>query len=323
MSDSEDDVPLGHRAAQKPDDTTKEDVAAPLNSTDANKPAVTDMSDDEDDTPLGQRATAASTGPSKPATASTKPAAKPAAKVGAAEAKKSAAAAKAPPAKPAAKAKIKEEDAGDSGSDGAPAAKPSKAAKPAAKAAKVKAEDGAAASQPSKAPRVKKEFDLPGQTRETPPEADPLRKFYTSLLSQNPGSEMAKKWCVQNGLLSRDEAEAWLESQRDMKQKHKSPMKASNGHSRTAAKQHKPERPKPAAAKPNVAAKGKAPGKRKKQDSSDDDDDASEDEEEEEFKPQKKKRPPPVKKRRDVAFADGGLDDSDDDVPLAMKTLRQ
>eukprot|EP00198_Chlamydomonas_reinhardtii_P004933 XP_001694269.1 predicted protein [Chlamydomonas reinhardtii] len=48
---------------------------------------------------------------------------------------------------------------------------------------------------------------MPGQTREAPPETDSLRKFYTSLLEQIPESEMAKKWCLQHGLLSRDEAE--------------------------------------------------------------------------------------------------------------------
>eukprot|EP00889_Picochlorum_renovo_P001865 jgi/Picre1/28895/NNA_004291.t1 len=42
--------------------------------------------------------------------------------------------------------------------------------------------------------RVRKVFDKPGQTRETPPEEDPQRRFYTSLLEQNPKSEMAQKW---------------------------------------------------------------------------------------------------------------------------------
>lgn len=58
--------------------------------------------------------------------------------------------------------------------------------------------------------RVRKVFDKPGQTRETPPEEDPQRRFYTSLLEQNPKSEMAQKWCVMNGLLPVEEAKKWV-----------------------------------------------------------------------------------------------------------------
>ncbi|KAL6755408.1 hypothetical protein V8C86DRAFT_223593 [Haematococcus lacustris] len=61
-----------------------------------------------------------------------------------------------------------------------------------------------------KVAKVKKEFDMPGQTRDTPPETDSLRKFYTSLLEQKSDSAMAKKWCLQHGLLELDEAEALL-----------------------------------------------------------------------------------------------------------------
>jgi hypothetical protein len=46
----------------------------------------------------------------------------------------------------------------------------------------------------------KSEFGKHGQTKPTPPESDALRKFYTSLLKQNPNSEMAKKWCLEHGL---------------------------------------------------------------------------------------------------------------------------
>eukprot|EP00210_Caulerpa_lentillifera_P003063 g2925.t1 len=59
---------------------------------------------------------------------------------------------------------------------------------------------------------VKKErviYDLPGQTKATPPETDPLRRFYTSLLEENSDSKMARKWCIQHGLLKKDEAEQW------------------------------------------------------------------------------------------------------------------
>ena len=44
-------------------------------------------------------------------------------------------------------------------------------------------------------------FPLIGQTKATPEENDPLRKFYTSLLKQKPNSEMAIKWCTEHGLM--------------------------------------------------------------------------------------------------------------------------
>lgn len=66
-----------------------------------------------------------------------------------------------------------------------------------ANGAGTSAGDAAApAGAAGKAPRMKKEFDLPGQTQDTPEETDSLRKFYTSLLRQRPESEMAKKWCA-------------------------------------------------------------------------------------------------------------------------------
>lgn len=43
------------------------------------------------------------------------------------------------------------------------------------------------------------------------PQADPLRKFYTSLLVQRPASDMARKWCVMHGLLSEAEAAAYVD----------------------------------------------------------------------------------------------------------------
>lgn len=55
---------------------------------------------------------------------------------------------------------------------------------------------GTGGAAPQKAVRVKKEYDTPGQTMDTPDEIDPLRKFYTSLIKQRPDSEMAKKWCA-------------------------------------------------------------------------------------------------------------------------------
>jgi len=87
-----------------------------------------------------------------------------------------------------------------------------------------------------KEPRVKKEYDLPGQSRETPEETDPMRKFYTSLLEQNPDSAMAKKWCVMHGLLSAEEAEEWVRQNKGAGARALTPIKASaNGSSRAAS----------------------------------------------------------------------------------------
>ena len=58
--------------------------------------------------------------------------------------------------------------------------------------------------------KPRKVYDMPGQTRDTPDEEDPLRRFYTSLLEQIPSSEMAKKWCVIHGLVSIEEAKKWV-----------------------------------------------------------------------------------------------------------------
>ena len=44
-------------------------------------------------------------------------------------------------------------------------------------------------------------------------QVDALRRFYTSLKEQRPGSEMATRWCAQHGLLPREEAEAWVVEQ--------------------------------------------------------------------------------------------------------------
>lgn len=49
--------------------------------------------------------------------------------------------------------------------------------------------------------RTKRVFDKLGQTKDTPPETDSMRIFYTSLLTQNPKSAMALKWCLERGLL--------------------------------------------------------------------------------------------------------------------------
>ncbi|KAL3135432.1 hypothetical protein ABBQ32_007614 [Trebouxia sp. C0010 RCD-2024] len=59
-----------------------------------------------------------------------------------------------------------------------------------AKAKKPRAKKGEGEKKVS----VKKEYEKPGQTRDTPSEIDPLRRFYTTLREQRPDSEMAKKW---------------------------------------------------------------------------------------------------------------------------------
>jgi hypothetical protein len=43
---------------------------------------------------------------------------------------------------------------------------------------------------------AKKKNFLPGQTHQTPDEDDGPRAFYSSLYSQNPDSELAKKYCL-------------------------------------------------------------------------------------------------------------------------------
>lgn len=50
-------------------------------------------------------------------------------------------------------------------------------------------------------------FKLPGQKRQTPPETDPLYRFYTSLLRQKPNSKMALKWCLEHGIFKKKKAE--------------------------------------------------------------------------------------------------------------------
>lgn len=42
------------------------------------------------------------------------------------------------------------------------------------------------------------------QKNPTPDEEDSARAFYTSLLTQNPKSQMAKKYCLEYGLLDKD-----------------------------------------------------------------------------------------------------------------------
>ena len=52
---------------------------------------------------------------------------------------------------------------------------------------------------------------MPGQKYPTPDEEDGARAFYSSLFSQNPESEIAKKYCLEYGLLEKEEATKLLQ----------------------------------------------------------------------------------------------------------------
>jgi hypothetical protein len=58
-----------------------------------------------------------------------------------------------------------------------------------------------------KVKRERKTYEMPGQTKETPDETDPIRKFYESLSTQKPDSAMAQKWLMQHGMLPREVAQ--------------------------------------------------------------------------------------------------------------------
>eukprot|EP00891_Asterochloris_glomerata_P007959 jgi/Astpho2/7959/Aster-06556 len=185
---------------------------------------------------------------------------------------------------------------------------------------------GAKGAAGEKKVRVKKEYELPGQTREPPDETDPLRRFYTSLLEQRPESEMSKKWLVQHGLLPEDEAQAYVDSTKA--------AKGSPPAKRKATPTKAPAKRPSSAGKKEKAAKA-APAKRKRKEESE-----SEDSDDDDFdeKPALKKRAPAVRpssagntgkakagpqlkkaKGQDRAFEDDDESDSEDDKPLAMR----
>lgn len=198
--------------------------------------------------------------------------------------------------------------------------------------------------------RSRKVYEFPGQTRDTPPEGDPLRKFYMSLLEQVPSSEMARRWCVIHGLLPQEEAEAWVQEQ-TKKKGVKSPTKkvgrVSSGNKRTRTDAMKDGRKKAKSAPPSArtskpTAKETKPVEKKneKNDRSLDRPVKEEDgtdkikcsvDKSGDGKRQtaavgssgdKKGRILSVT-NRDVAFVDGGLDgsDSEDDIPLLQRKL--
>ena len=62
------------------------------------------------------------------------------------------------------------------------------------------------AAKPASTANSKKLFFAPGQKYASPSDSDGTRIFYESLLGQNPKSLMAKKWCLEYGLLGKDKA---------------------------------------------------------------------------------------------------------------------
>ncbi len=155
---------------------------------------------------------------------------------------------------------------------------------------------------------------------------DPLRRFYTSLLSQRPDSEMALKWCVgpviqddhpfpilaasssipdnrcmQNGCLEEEEAHKAFKK---LGKGGATPVKSSSA----AAAVKREGKPKAAA----DAGKRARTSKVKYEDLSDDDDDEDE-------KPLSKRKPAAAAapKRKAATKKDVEGDEDDDDVPLS------
>lgn len=247
MSDSDEDRPLAARAttaktssglgangssaaAQRAGQPSTSAAQDPLKRRAAQKAPVIDESDSEDDQPLAAR--------TKPAN----PAARPGSGGTVKKAVSAAAVKKHPPkARPAA---VKNEPLSP-GVKSEPDTSPQKGTK--VTPTRAKKADG------EKRVILKKEYDKPGQTRETPPEIDPLHKFYTTLKQQRPDSEMAKKWCLIHGLLDLEEAEQLVAELKLRKGQTRSPVEAVNG---TAGRRSStggaapPKRPAAASSKP-------------------------------------------------------------------------
>eukprot|EP00798_Chlamydomonas_sp_ICE-L_P020887 gene20887-27739_t len=117
-------------------------------------------------------------------------------------------------------------------------------------AAVVKKEAKDAAAAPAVV-RVKKEYVMQGQIRDTPPDNCPLKRFYTTLYEQKPNSEIAKKWLMQSGLLSAEATEAYLKAVGKLKLK--SPTKPAP--SKSPTKPAPPKSPTKSAPPKRTAAK--------------------------------------------------------------------
>ena len=124
-----------------------------------------------------------------------------------------------------------------------------------AKEAKKVVKKEQSASQPVK--RERKTYDMPGQTRDTPDENDPLRRFYESLHTEKPKSEMARKWCVVHGLLPLAEAKKWVAVNG------RGSQRATQGSQGTQGSQSPAKRKKPAAGKKKVVAAVKKSAEKK------------------------------------------------------------
>lgn len=61
--------------------------------------------------------------------------------------------------------------------------------------AKNAAKSGTSGAISEKTKRERPQYDMPGQTQPTPDAAEPLAKFYLSLMQQRTDSEIAPKWC--------------------------------------------------------------------------------------------------------------------------------
>jgi hypothetical protein len=80
--------------------------------------------------------------------------------------------------------------------------------KPSAKSAAASAVPRVQTPSKKKKPDHEEDTTLkkPGQRRQEPSLDDPTRAFYESLHEQNPHSLMAKKYCLENGLLDEETA---------------------------------------------------------------------------------------------------------------------
>ncbi|CAK0760227.1 hypothetical protein CVIRNUC_002754 [Coccomyxa viridis] len=204
--------------------------------------------------------------------------------------------------------------------------------KPKGKAAK----DAGKADKAAPVKRERKVYELPGQTKDTPPEVDPLRKFYMSLREQRPDSAIAAKWLLQVGLLPLEEAKVEAAKLKNLRSPVKAPRAAGTpGTKRKRPADEKASPAKNAKAAQNGAKKKQPASKKAKTDESEDDGDSDFSEEaplvqRKRAAPQKPaavpaaRRPVP-KGKKDVAFTDGGMDgedSSDDDMPLAQRALK-
>jgi len=70
----------------------------------------------------------------------------------------------------------------------------------------------------------KEEFKI-GQKKDCPPPGAGTRVFYESLYKQNPKSMMALKWCLEFGVLPRNDCKKLLAKLEDKKAKHKEALK--------------------------------------------------------------------------------------------------